>query len=82
MVGGLTGGARSAEYGDVTYSGNQIRAKGAPSSTLRPGRRALLSHVNYETGFAIGISTHFKVGVRNFSASKPTCDHHSTSRMS
>jgi len=66
MVGGLEGEASSAEYGNVEYSGNQITATG--KTRFAPGTKPkrLISHVSYETGFALGISTHFKVAVAKF----------------
>jgi hypothetical protein len=66
MVGGLAGGAGSAEYGKVIYSGNQIRATGGTRFNPDAKPTRLISHVTYETGFALGISAHFKVSVAKF----------------
>ena len=81
VVGGLEGGATSADYGKngrVHYvHGNQVSASGDTrfNNGVKPSQ--VTSHVRYETSFALALSFHFRVTVAKFfniGANTPSLD--------
>lgn len=66
IVGGIQGGAPSADYPIANVSGNQVSAVGTRFNILENPSR-VTTHVNYQTTlFKIAISIHFKVKVAKF----------------
>jgi hypothetical protein len=77
VVGGLEGDAKTADYENVKYHGNQVSATGDTSfnTGVKPSR--VTTHVSYYTSFTLIISFHFSVTLAkffNFEVNVPALD--------
>jgi hypothetical protein len=67
ISGGLQDDATTADYGPADYhADNRVSATGPIEFNLARDPSRVTSHVKYETGFGVGVSVHFKVGVAKF----------------